>query len=353
MGWLDNIEGKLDDALDDVKEEIGERLEQAGASLFGNDNEGLGGGEITLTVDGLPLEPYALTANSSLSQISEYRFYCAVAVGVEAGSFLDKPAQWSCTSADGLSRDYAGKVTRIDQGRILPDGQEEWVLTVASGLAALRQQSRYRIVHRRTVIELAEELLQEYGLTVDNRTHEHYPAMDWTAQVGETDLQFLQRLLARDGIWFYSTLAEQGEVIVLADDQYGASRADRGELAVTAETGGSRSVAGHAMVALRQSRRYYRWQPDRSRVHQQVCPSEAAALTQESQSSAGKVATQQTFFQSGSGDANASLTQARLEQERQQCRSHTILASGAVGTCKLASGFPLQGMALAWSPVLR
>ena len=166
MGWLDNIEGKLDDALDDVKEEIGERLEQAGASLFGNGNEGLGGGKITLTVDGLPLEPYALTADSFLSQISEYQFYCAVAVGVEAGSFLDKPAQWSCTSADGLSRDYAGKVTRIDQGRILPDGQEEWVLTVSSGLAALRQQSRYRIVHRRTVIELAEELLQEYGLTV-------------------------------------------------------------------------------------------------------------------------------------------------------------------------------------------
>lgn len=343
MGWLDNIEGKLDDALDDVKEEIGERLEQAGASLFGNDNEGLGGGEITLTVDGLPLGPYALTADSFLSQISEYRFYCAVAVGVEAGSFLDKPAQWSCTSADGLSRDYAGKVTRIDQGRILPDGQEEWVLTVSSGLAALRQQSRYRIVHRRTVIELAEELLQEYGLTVDNRTHEYYPAMDWTAQVGETDLQFLQRLLARDGIWFYSSLAEQGEVIVLADDQHGASRADRGELAVTAETGGSRSVAGHAMVALRQSRRYYRWQPDRSRVHQQVCPSEAAALTQESQSSAGKVATQQTFFQSGSSDAHSSLTQARLEQERQQCRSHTILVSGAVGDLQAGQWLPVAG----------
>lgn len=343
MGWLDNIEGKLDDALDDVKEEIGERLEQAGASLFGNGNAGLGGGEITLTVDGLPLEPYALTADSFLSQISEYRFYCAVAVGVEAGSFLDKPAQWSCTSADGLSRDYAGKVTCIDQGRILPDGQEEWVLTVSSGLAALRQQSRYRIIHRRTVIELAEELLQEYGLTVDNRTHEHYPAMDWTAQVGETDLQFLQRLLARDGIWFYSTLAEQGEVIVLADDQHGASRADRGELAVTAETGGSRSVAGHATVALRRSRRYYRWQPDRSRVHQQVCPSEAAALTRESQSSAGKVATQQTFFQSGSGDAHATLTQARLEQERQQCRSHTILVSGAVGDLQAGQWLPVAG----------
>ena len=343
MGWLDNIEGKLDDALDDVKEEIGERLEQAGASLFGNGNEGLGGGEITLTVDGLPLEPYALTADSFLSQISEYQFYCAVAVGVEAGSFLDKAAQWSCTSADGLSRDYAGKVTRIDQGRILPDGQEEWVLTVSSGLAILRQQSRYRIVHRRTVIELAEELLQEYGLTVDNRTHEHYPPMDWTAQVGETDLQFLQRLLARDGIWFYSTLAEQGEVIVLADDQHGASRADRGELAVTAETGGSRSVAGHAMVALRQSRRYYRWQPDRSRVHQQVCPSEAAPLTRESQSSIGKVATQQTFFQSGSGDAHASLTQARLEQERQQCRSHTILVSGAVGDLQAGQWLPVAG----------
>lgn len=343
MGWLDNIEGKLDDALDDVKEEIGERLEQAGASLFGNGNEGLGGGEITLTVDGLPLEPYALTADSFLSQIGEYRFYCAVAVGVEAGSFLDKPAQWRCTSADGLSRDYAGKVTRIDQGRILPDGQEEWVLTVSSGLATLRQQSRYRIVHRRNVIELAEELLQEYGLTVDNRTHEHYLPMDWTAQVGETDLQFLQRLLAQYGIWFYSSLAEQGEVIVLADDQHGASRADRGELAVTAETGGSRSVAGHATVALRQSRRYYRSQPDRSRVHQQVCPSEAAALTRESQSSAGMVATQQTFFQSGSGDAHSSLTQARLEQERQQCRSHTILVSGAVGDLQAGQWLPVAG----------
>lgn len=343
MGWRDEIERKLDGALDDLKEEIGERLEQASASLLGNNHAALGGGDIKLTVDGLPLEPHALHAEASLSHIDEFRFYCAVAVGVDADGFLGKPALWSCTSADGLSHDYAGQVTRISQGRILPDGREEWIVTATSGLATLGQCSRYRIIHRRTVIELAEELLQGYGLAVDNLTREDYSVLDWTAQVGETDLQFLQRLLARHGIWFYSTAGEQGETIILADDPHGASRADRGELAVTVEIGGNRSVAGNATVALRQSRRMYRWQPDRSQVHQQVCPSESTPVTQESQSSTGKSVTQQTWFQHGSSDAGDCRRKARLAQERQQCRASTILVSGAVGDLQVGQWLPVAG----------
>jgi len=341
MGWRDDIERKLDVALNELKDDIDERLEQARASLFSNNSEAPGGGNIDLTVDGLPLEPYALHAETSLSHIGEYRFHCAIASGVDADSFLGKPARWSCTSADGLNRDYAGQVIRISQGRILPDGREEWVVTAASGLAALGHRSRYRIVHRRSVIDLAEALLREYDLAVDNRTREDYPVLDWTAQVGETDLQFLQRLLARHGIWFYSAVGEQGETIILADESHGASRADRGELAVTVEIGGNRSVAGNATVALRQARRIYRWQPDHSQVHQQVCPSESRPNTKGGQPSTDKAATQQTFFQRGSLDGHASLTQARLEQERQQCRASTLLVAGAVGELQVGQWLPM------------
>ncbi|MED5433006.1 MAG: phage late control D family protein, partial [Pseudomonadota bacterium] len=331
----------MNDALGDVGEDLVERLQQGVGSMF--TQAGAGGGHIELTVDGLTLDAYALHAESSLSELGEYRIFCAAGAGLEAGSLLGKGAEWRCISADGLERDNVGQVIRIEQGRLLPDGREEWVFTVTSSLAALQQQRRHRIVHRRTVIELAKELLGEYGLTVDNRTREQYPVMEWTAQVGETDLHFLQRLLARHGIWFYSLKGEKGEILVLADDPHGASRADRGQLDVIPETGGSRSQSGSTTVALRQTRQYYRWQPDRNRVHQQVCPSEFDAHTEISQSAERKQTTQQTFFEAGSGDAHDSLTRARLETERQACRAHTLRVAGAVGDLQPGQWLPIEG----------
>ena len=343
MGWQDSISDKLEDALGDFKDEIGERLTQEGASFLDPGGNGLGGGELTLTVDGLPLQPYALGAESSLSQVCEYRFYCAIAPGVEPERFLGKVADWCCTSADGLESDQTGKVTHIEIARILPDGQEEWVFVVASGLAALRQQSRYRIVHRRSVIQLAQELLEEHGLTVDNRTRERYPVLDWTAQVGETDLEFLQRLLARHGIWFYSIKADQGETIVLADSQHGASRAERGQLDVIAEVGSVRSTAGASFVAVRQARRYYRLRPGQSRVHQQVCPSDQTAQTRDSRSSGGNRTTEQILFEGGSEDDRESQTRARIEAEAQTCSAHSIRVAGAVGDVQPGQWLPLEG----------
>ncbi len=343
MDWRDSLKNKMNDALDDLGDDLGERLEQGVASMFTQAVASACGGHIELTVDGLTLDAYALRAESSLSELGEYRIFCAAGAGLEAGSLLGKGAEWRCTSADGLERDNVGQVIQIEQGRLLPDGREEWVFTVTASLAALQQQRRHRIGHRRTVIELVQELLGEYGLTVDNRTRERYPVMEWTAQVGETDLHFLQRLLARHGIWFYSLKGEKGEILVLADDPHGASRADRGQLEVIPETGGSRSRSGSTAVALRQTRQYYRWQPDRNRVHQQVCPSEFDAHTEASHSAERKQTTQQTFFEAGSGDARDTLTRARLETERQACRAHTLRVSGAVGDLQPGQWLPIQG----------
>lgn len=343
MGWRDSIENKLNDALEDAREAIGERLEQGVGSWLQPGPDAPGGGEIELTVDGLSLEPYALIAQAALSQPGEYRFFCAVGAGLEAGSLLGKSADWRCISADGLSCDYAGQVMAIEQGRTLPDGREEWIFSVTSGLASLSQQSRYRIVHQRSVIELAEALLKEHGLTVDNRTRQSYLVMDWTTQVGETDLQFLQRQLARHGIWCYSRKGDQGEIIVLADDQHGAERADRGQLDVMAEVGGNRSAQGMASVALRQSHRYYRWQPEKTRMHQQVCPSEFPAQTQDRRSGNTESAAEQVFFEAGSPDAHDTISLARLETERQQCRAHVIRVSGAIGDLQPGQWVPIEG----------
>ena len=225
----------------------------------------------------------------------------------------------------------------------MPDGREEWIFSVTSGLASLSQQSRYRIVHQRSVIELAEALLKEHGLTVDNRTRQSYLVMDWTTQVGETDLQFLQRQLARHGIWCYSRKGDQGEIIVLADDQHGAERADRGQLDVMAEVGGNRSAQGMASVALRQSHRYYRWQPEKTRIHQQVCPSEFPAQTQDCRFGNTESAAEQVFFEAGSPDAHDAISLARLETERQQCRAHVIRVSGAIGDLQPGQWVPIEG----------
>lgn len=145
-----------------------------------------------------------------------------------------------------LSNEYIGAFSEAYQTRLL----------VGPALGLLGSGRRSRVFQDCSVVEIAqqvaEELLSSRGGELDvTRLVREYPLRDYCVQYGETDLAFLQRVLAEEGISFAFEADDSHERTVLLDDhdrfgsvlrmveglegtpppQHVPVRGDRGELA--------------------------------------------------------------------------------------------------------------------------
>ena len=102
--------------------------------------------------------------------------------------------------------------------------QSHYSVTLSSRLVLLSLTRRCAVWQDMSVPELVETLLRAHGLEgSDFEFHlEHtYPARELITQWRETDLQFIQRLLAEVGIWFHCGLNESTglDTVICADSQ--------------------------------------------------------------------------------------------------------------------------------------
>ena len=79
-----------------------------------------------------------------------------------------------------------------------------------------------RIFHNKTVVEILQELLADYGHLGDPHLEialsSDYPELEYTVQYRESDLDFARRLMERFGISFQTRHAEGSHTLVLTDD---------------------------------------------------------------------------------------------------------------------------------------
>ncbi len=83
--------------------------------------------------------------------------------------------------------------------------QTHFAVTLSSRLALLDHTRRCAVWQNVTVPELVEQVLRSHGLEgadFEFRLERTYPVRELITQWRETDLQFIQRILAEDGIWF-------------------------------------------------------------------------------------------------------------------------------------------------------
>lgn len=83
--------------------------------------------------------------------------------------------------------------------------QTHFAVTLSSRLALLTHSRRCAVYQNVSVPELVEQILRAHGLEGSDfafRLERTYPPRELITQWRETDLQFIQRILAEDGIWF-------------------------------------------------------------------------------------------------------------------------------------------------------
>lgn len=90
-------------------------------------------------------------------------------------------------------------------------------LTLRPWLWLATRTSDYKIFQEKSVTDILDEVLGEYGFPVEKRLTGEYPRREYQVQYGETDFQFLQRLMQEWGIYWFFEHADNKHRLVLCD----------------------------------------------------------------------------------------------------------------------------------------
>ena len=151
---------------------------------------------------------------------------------IESKELLGQGAAIKVRTADGDERIVTGVVTQVGFGG-MNGGLTRYFLQIEPLLATLAHRTNSRTFQDKTVIDIVTAILQEHiernpvfakYFALDNKVNKTYPTRSYCQQYQETDLAFITRLLAEEGISFYWTYSNDDDVPVhtmtLFDDAY-------------------------------------------------------------------------------------------------------------------------------------
>lgn len=162
----------------------------------------------------------ALEGNESLSSPFRYELRSLTKMSeAQLARWHNKAA--CCHIGDGSrelpQRVLHGVVTRIRYAQRTPD-EAECILTLEPTLTLLKMGRVMRVWQNISVPDLVRTLLIDQGISqLDLQLHGTYPKREYCVQYRESAFDFIQRLLAEEGICYFFRHSESGHTLVLAD----------------------------------------------------------------------------------------------------------------------------------------
>lgn len=140
---------------------------------------------------------------------------------IQPTDLLGKSVTLSMARPGGNRRIVNGIVVSFSGGMVTRSNYRLFTLKVAPTLWLLDRTSDYKVFQDKTAVEIAETLLVEAGVSFEKKLQASYDKRDYCIQFGETDLAFLQRLFAEEGIFYYFTHQNGSHKLVVADNATG------------------------------------------------------------------------------------------------------------------------------------
>nr|WP_256868711.1 type VI secretion system tip protein TssI/VgrG [Pseudomonas aeruginosa] len=175
----------------------------------------------SLTLDGLRHDLQVLAFNGHEGISRPYRFELEL-VGERAGldleTFLHRPAFLAFTPQGQGVHGLVYGAAQGDAGKRLT----RYRLTLVPHLAYLAQRNNQRIFQHLTVPQIVALVLEEHGILADAYRFQlgtRYPEREYCVQYDESDLHFVQRLCAEEGIHFHFRHSAEAHLLVFGDDQ--------------------------------------------------------------------------------------------------------------------------------------
>ncbi|WP_421524138.1 type VI secretion system tip protein VgrG [Pseudomonas yamanorum] len=175
----------------------------------------------TLTLDGVPsdLKVREFTGDEFISL--PYRFDLELVSeqpDLDLESLMHRQA---FLGFDAHGHGIHGQVYRVAQG---DSGKRltRYQITLVPQLAYLEHSTHQRIFQNRTVPQILALVLEGQGIQGDAFSFQLsgvYPQREYCVQLGETDLEFIQRLCAESGIHYHFQHHPERHLLVFGDDQ--------------------------------------------------------------------------------------------------------------------------------------
>ncbi|MEM9696875.1 MAG: phage late control D family protein, partial [Myxococcota bacterium] len=170
-----------------------------------------------------------------------------------------------CLSDERPASDFAGVLIEVDldddgpfgklHGVIMsarkPIGGSEgggslrgrYELTIRPPHAVLTQTRHNRIFQQRSVVDIVEDIFQDYPIlptpnTEHLRARDEYPEIEFKTQYAESDYDFMVRVLAEWGILWFFRHSEDASEFVLIDQTNTAVEVQAFDVVFNAESGG-------------------------------------------------------------------------------------------------------------------
>jgi uncharacterized protein involved in type VI secretion and phage assembly len=183
-----------------------------------------------LVIDGLPPDHFrvhAFTGKETLSEAWQFDLVVTApaAFDVDVGA-LGSRATLIFNLAD-KQRAFYGIVAAVRLAAVhTADQSIKYHVRVVPRLWLLRRKTRTRIFQKMRVPDIVSSVLTEAGITTRWQLTRAYPEREYTTQYEETDYQFVRRLLAEAGIFFYFFGGGPVDAAALvADEAVGAAAA--------------------------------------------------------------------------------------------------------------------------------
>ncbi|KLN52898.1 type VI secretion system tip protein TssI/VgrG [Variovorax paradoxus] len=185
------------------------------------------------TLGGEPaLEPIAIEGDEGLSALYRYTLTLATpeqpgynerqAANVAIKQLIGEPLTAHIVldgrpGAGPDQRHVSGLVTRVrflrlENRRALYEAVVEPWLTLAT------RTSDYRIFQSEDVLGIVKTVLGKYGLPFEVRATRSYPSREFQVQYGESDFDFMARLLHEWGLYYYFEHEESSHKLIVVDD---------------------------------------------------------------------------------------------------------------------------------------
>lgn len=172
---------------------------------------------IKMTIPGLPDLCFSeLMGWDEISRPFCYEvIFSSRATDVQATKHLGKTAL--ITVGDRQPRSFGGYIVAFGLHEVRGEASY-YRMTLAPWLWFLSMKTDNRIFQNKTVPQILEEVFSEYpSAKFVSQLKATYKPRDYCVQYGETDLDFVQRLMEHEGIFYFFDHASQPPVMVLVD----------------------------------------------------------------------------------------------------------------------------------------
>ena len=211
---------------------------------------------LTLLIDEERWPVVSLEGRESLSTPFHFRLDILVDRLISLPRVIGSAARLTLTGKDGATRDVAGIVASYEDAGSAPGGRLRATVRLVSHIDLLRHTRDTRVILGHTLPDIVRATCERNGIPATRLRFDlnrQYRMLPYVLQARETDLAFLQRLLGRAGVTFYSLTDAAGERIVFTDSNASHPYLSRPALRYTPQTGqpqgrdGSEHIGIHAL----------------------------------------------------------------------------------------------------------